>query len=72
MSNKNTLQLEQKVMILEIEMKPQKPGTIYSGAADAEQKLNEQLAQGWRVASVNPMGGSAPMLAAMVVLERNS
>lgn len=61
---------EQKVMIIEIEMKPERAGTIYSGAADAEQRLNEQLAQGWRVLSVNPLGGTAPMLASLVVLER--
>ncbi len=63
--------MEQRVMILEIESKPEQAGKIYASAADAEAKLNEAIGQGWRIKSVHAAASHASAAVSIVVLERD-
>lgn len=63
--------MQQKAMILEIEARPEQAGRIYASAPDAEARLNEALADGWRVASVHAGGVHAQVAVTIVILERD-
>lgn len=62
--------MEQRVLVIEIEAKPEQAGKIYSGAADAEIRINEAIAEGWNVSQVYPAGQTTSAAVSFVVLTR--
>ncbi len=63
--------MHERVLILEIEAKPEQAGKIYASAADAESRVNEALADGWRIKSINALGAHTKSVLSMVTLERD-
>ena len=59
--------MEQRVLILEVEARPDKAGMIYASAADAESRINEALSQGWSIKQIH--NGGQHSQAAIIIIE---
>ena len=59
--------MEQRVLVIEIEPRPNQAGTIYASATDAESRINEALADGWSIKHIHQ--GTQHERASVVIVE---
>lgn len=64
--------MEQRVLILEVEARPDKAGMIYASAADAESRINEALTQGWAIKHIHSGGQHEKAAIIIVELQKDS
>ncbi len=62
--------MTQRAIVAQIEPKPDTPGKVYKSAADAEQRINGMLEQGWELAQVHPMSEIGEAVTALLIFER--